>query len=64
MRETHTINAGGLNNIDTAIARAKEQKANTEAKNQLSDTDWRARFLAAHGEMTEELKNQQLGCVP
>ncbi|MEQ9997950.1 capsid size determination protein [Pectobacterium versatile] len=60
MREAHTVNAGELDNIDTAIARAKEQKTNTEAENQLSDTDWRARFLAARGEMTEELKNQQL----
>ena len=60
MREEHTANAGELDNIDTAINRAKEQKASTEAENQLSDTDWRARFLAARGEMTEELKNQQL----
>ncbi|MBA5205505.1 capsid size determination protein [Pectobacterium aroidearum] len=60
MREEHTANAGELDNIDTAINRAKEQKANTEAENQLSDTDWRARFLAARGEMTAELKNQQL----
>ncbi|WP_323666401.1 capsid size determination protein [Pectobacterium punjabense] len=60
MRKAHTVNASELDNIDTAIARAKEQKTNTEAENQLSDTDWRARFLAARGEMTEELKNQQL----
>ncbi|MEI7285064.1 capsid size determination protein [Pectobacterium carotovorum] len=60
MREAHTVNASELDHIDTAIARAKEQKTNTEAENQLSDTDWRARFLAARGEMTEELKNQQL----
>lgn len=31
MREAHTVNAGELDNIDTAIARAKEQKANTES---------------------------------
>ncbi|MCU1793230.1 capsid size determination protein [Pectobacterium polaris] len=59
-RAEHFANASELDNIDTAIARAKEQKANTESENQLSDTDWRARFLAARGEMTEELKNQQL----
>ncbi|KHS94761.1 capsid size determination protein [Pectobacterium parvum] len=59
-RAEHFANASELDNIDTAIARAKEQKANTEAENQLSDTDWRARFLAARGEMTEELKSQQL----
>ncbi|WP_405081086.1 capsid size determination protein [Pectobacterium versatile] len=59
-RAEHFANVNDLDNINTAIERAKEQKANAEAENQLSDSDWRARFLAARGEMTEELKNQQL----
>ncbi|WP_263064589.1 capsid size determination protein [Dickeya dadantii] len=59
-REAHLANASELDNITTAMMRANAQQAATKAENQLSDTEWRTRFLKARGEMTEELKAQQL----
>lgn len=56
----HLENAGKLDETETAISRAREQKAELEQENGSSGSAWRDAFRAGGAVLTDELKNSHI----
>lgn len=57
-RHTHSKNAAALTDIEHALTRCKQQKAETESESRQAEGQWRTLFRQLRGEMTPALQAQ------